>query len=145
VVRRDYLTGEALERLEGVADWESLHSEGTSTRPGVWGGPSEDPQAAERLRSKLAEGFQALIVCHGAPYVDGSILDAAPDLKLIGELEGDRFANRIDVDAASERGVRVVDSTNGSSLPVAEWALAMPPAVPFAIYPMCFSVRTSLA
>ena len=47
-------------------------SEGTSTRTGVWGGPSEDPEAAERLRRKLAEGFQALIVCHGSPYVDGS-------------------------------------------------------------------------
>ena len=46
-------------------------------------------------------------------------------LKLVGELEGDRFANRIDVEAAVERGVRVVDTTHGSSLPVAEWALAL--------------------
>ena len=53
------------------------------------------------------------------------MLDAAPRLKLIGELEGDRFANRIDVEAAAERGIRVVDTTHGSSLPVAEWALAL--------------------
>lgn len=125
VVRNDYVTGEALSRLERLADWEWLQSEGTSTRPGVWGGPSEDPANAERLCAKLAEGFDALIVCHGAPYVDGSVLDVAKDLKLIGELEGDRFANRIDVDAAGARGVRVVDTTNGSSLPVAEWALAL--------------------
>ena len=66
-----------------------------------------------------------LVVCHGAPYVDDAMLDAAPRLKLIGELEGDRFANRIDVEAAAERGVRVTDTTHGSSLPVAEWALAL--------------------
>lgn len=124
-VRNEYVTGEGLQRLERLADWEWLHSEGTSTRPGVWGGPSEDPAAAERLRVKLAEGFDALIVCHGSPYVDASVMDRAPRVKLIGELEGDRFANRIDVEAAGERGVRVVDTTNGSSLPVAEWALAL--------------------
>ena len=53
------------------------------------------------------------------------MLDAAPRLRLIGELEGDRFANRIDVEAAAERGIRVTDTTHGSSLPVAEWALAL--------------------
>src|SRR6267143_348757 len=40
-------------------------------------------------------------------------------------IAGDRFANRIGVEAAGERGVRVVDTTHGSSLPVAEWALAL--------------------
>jgi phosphoglycerate dehydrogenase-like enzyme len=44
---------------------------------------------------------------------------------MIGELEGDRFGNRIDVDAATARGINVVDTTHGSSLPVAEWALAL--------------------
>ena len=65
------------------------------------------------------------MVCHGAPYVDAAILDRAPKLRLIGELEGDRFANRIDVAAAAERGIRVTDTTHGSSLPVAEWALGL--------------------
>src|SRR5260370_38501403 len=31
----------------------------------------------------------------------------------------------MDVEAAIERGVRVVDTTHGSSLPVAEWALGL--------------------
>jgi phosphoglycerate dehydrogenase-like enzyme len=53
------------------------------------------------------------------------VLECASRLKLVGELEGDRFANRIDVDAATERGIHVVDTTHGSSLPVAEWALAL--------------------
>src|SRR5438552_14631667 len=127
MVRESYLGGEALDRLHRIADWEWLPSEGAyaSSPTGVWGGPSEDPADAERLRSKVAEGFDALIVCHGAPYIDASVLDAGPRLRLIGELEGDRFANRVDVDAAAERGVRVVDTTHGSSLPVAEWALAL--------------------
>lgn len=53
------------------------------------------------------------------------MLDAAPRLQLVGDLEGDRFANRIDVEAAGARGIRVTDTTHGSSLPVAEWALAL--------------------
>jgi phosphoglycerate dehydrogenase-like enzyme len=124
-VRQEYITGEALERLERFAEWEWLPSEGTTSRPGVWGGASEDPLEAERLSDKIADDFDALIVCHGAPYVDATLLDRAPRLKLIGELEGDRFANRIDVEAARARGIHVVDTTHGSSLPVAEWALGL--------------------
>ncbi|HEY1294340.1 MAG TPA: NAD(P)-dependent oxidoreductase [Chloroflexota bacterium] len=124
-VRREYVTGEGLERLERFADWEWLQSEGASSRPGVWGGASEDPVEREHLRARVADDFDALIVCHGAPYVDAAVLERAPRLKLIGELEGDRFANRIDVDAAAARGMHVVDTTHGSSLPVAEWALAL--------------------
>ena len=124
-VRQEYVAGEGLDRLQQLADWEWLASEGVSSRQDVWGGPSDDEADATRLRNKLAEGFDALIVCHGAPYVDAAILDAAPRTKVIGELEGDRFANRIDVEAAIARGVRVVDTTHGSSLRLAEWALGL--------------------
>src|SRR5439155_1406760 len=124
-VRETYAVGEGVARLEQLATWEWLPSEGTSNRPGVWGGPSDDPADAERLRVKLAQGVDALIVCHGSPYIDASVLEAAADLRLIGELEGDRFANRIDTAACAERGIRVVDTTHGSSLPVAEWALGL--------------------
>ena len=65
------------------------------------------------------------MVCHGAPRIDAEILARAPRLKFIGELEGDRFAARIDLDAAWQREIRTVDTTNGSSYPVAEWALAL--------------------
>ncbi|MBV9135041.1 MAG: hypothetical protein JO318_20205, partial [Chloroflexi bacterium] len=100
-VRNEYLVGEALARLEQLADWQWLASEGTSTRPGVWGGPSEDAADTTRLLAKLAEGYDALLVCHGSPYVDAQVFAAAPRLKFVGELEGDRFANRIDVEAAA--------------------------------------------
>lgn len=123
-VREQYVTGEGVARLDALADWEWLPSEGVCTRPGVWGGPSDDPADAERLRAKIGP-FDALIVCHGAPYVDDSVFAAAPRLRFVGELEGDRFANRIDVPAAAARGIRAVDTTHGSSLPVAEWALGL--------------------
>src|SRR5262249_383516 len=45
--------------------------------------------------------------------------------RFVGELEGDRFASRIDVEACLARGVRVVDTNNFASPPVAEWALAL--------------------
>jgi phosphoglycerate dehydrogenase-like enzyme len=125
IVREEYAAGEGVPRLERLADWEWLPSEGTSHRPGVWGGPSEDPAEIERLRAKLAEGFDALIVCHGSPLIDESMLANAPRLRIVGELEGDRFANRIDTDACAAHGVRVVDTTHGSSLPVSEWALGL--------------------
>ena len=59
------------------------------------------------------------------PQLRSEVLDAAPNLRVIGELEGDRFASRIDLEAAWERGIRTVDTTNGSSYPVSEWALGL--------------------
>ncbi len=74
---------------------------------------------------EFASRLDAVIVCHGSPRVTSRILDAVPNLRLVGELEGDRFAQRIDVAACIERDVKVVDTTHASSLPVSEWALAM--------------------
>ncbi len=68
---------------------------------------------------------QALVLSMGAPRMTGAMMDACPNLRFIGELEGDRFANRIDTEAAWQRGIRTVDTTNGSSYGVSEWALAL--------------------
>jgi phosphoglycerate dehydrogenase-like enzyme len=79
-------------------------------------------------RPELLEALQraeALIVCNGAPRVDASLLERATRLRFVGELEGDRFAQRIDVEACRARDVVAVDTTNGSSYPVSEWALGM--------------------
>jgi lactate dehydrogenase-like 2-hydroxyacid dehydrogenase len=46
-------------------------------------------------------------------------------LGLIGEIEGDRFSKLVDLPAARRAGVVIVDTTNASSGPVAEWALAL--------------------
>jgi phosphoglycerate dehydrogenase-like enzyme len=124
-VREQYWVGEGLARLEKLADWDWVPSEGKPPTGGTgwqWGGSSSDPEDVARLTAKIGDA-DALVVCHGAPYIDAAILEHAPKLRIVGELEGDRFANRIDVEACAARGVRVTDTTHGSSLPVAEWAL----------------------
>ena len=118
-VRHGYLPPEELTRLEQVADWAWFACEGGNIYQA-----SEDAEAIAQLAQELA-GVDALVVCHGAPRVNAEVLEAAPQLRFIGELEGDRFATRIDLDAAWARGIRTVDTTNGSSYPVAEWALAL--------------------
>lgn len=118
-VREGYLAPEALKRLEAFADWDWFACEGG----GIYD-TNPDPQTAVKLRDRLGD-IEALILCHGAPTINAQIIDAAPKLKLIGELEGDRFASRIDLEAAWDRGIRTIDTTNASSYPVAEWALAL--------------------
>ena len=61
----------------------------------------------------------------GSPTISTTLIEAAPRLRIIGELEGDRFASRIDLDAAWTASIRTVDTTNASSYPVAEWALGL--------------------
>jgi D-3-phosphoglycerate dehydrogenase / 2-oxoglutarate reductase len=112
-----------LERLAAFADFEWLECDVAFDRTD-WTTVPEDAAATDRVAARVSD-VDALIVCHGSPRIGSQILDAAPKLRMIGELEGDRFAARIDVEAAQAHGVRVVDTTNGSSYGVAEWALAM--------------------
>ena len=118
-VRKNYLPPKEIARLESIADWEWFPCEG--------GGIYEIPYNPEKSRAiyKHLGDKDALIICHGAPRIDENILQKAAKLRFIGELEGDRFAVRVDLDAAWKRNVKTVDTTNGSSYPVAEWALAL--------------------
>ncbi len=118
-VRETYLAPEELERLERFADWDWLEGTGGNIYHA-----NEDVALVDNLAERVRD-VDGMIVCHGAPKIDGPIMERAPALKIIGELEGDRFASRIDVEAAWERGIRTVDTTNGSSYPVAEWALGL--------------------
>ncbi len=118
-IRFNHVAPQDLRRLETFADWDWFPCEGG----GIYD-TNTDPQAAVDFSNTLP-GHDALVVCLGAPTVTADMLDAAPSLKIIGELEGDRFASRIDLDAAWARGIRTVDTTNASSYPVSEWALAM--------------------
>ena len=118
-VRRNYLPPNEVARLENIFDWEWFQCDGGN----IYEIP-EDRDKAHAIRKHLTDK-DALIICHGAPRIDETILQAAPKLRLIGELEGDRFAVRIDLDSAWKRKIRTVDTTNGSSYPVAEWALAL--------------------
>ena len=127
VANRDVYTRMILppdrERLERFADFDWLECDVPFDRT-TWTSVPDAPEATERVAARVGD-VDALIVCHGSPRIANQILDAAPRLRLIGELEGDRFAARIDVEAAQARGIRVTDTTNGSSYGVAEWALAM--------------------
>jgi lactate dehydrogenase-like 2-hydroxyacid dehydrogenase len=118
-LRETYLAQADLDRLASFAEWEYLPIAGEGSFRA-----NDEPAARARLLEQVG-AVEALVICHGAPRIDDEILAAAPALRLIGELEGDRFADRIDVEAAVRRGLRVVDTTNGSSYPVSEWALAL--------------------
>jgi phosphoglycerate dehydrogenase-like enzyme len=107
-VYETYVGAKDLDRLRGIGEvtWE------------------EGFLKVESLREALRDA-EGLIVCHGAPRLTEELMAGAGRLRIVGELEGDRFAERIDVEAAVRRGIRVVDTTNGSSYPVSEWALAL--------------------
>ena len=118
-IRYNHVADQDLRRLEAFADWDWFPCSGG----GIYD-TNTDPNAA-LLFSKKLPGHDALVVCLGAPTLTAEMLDAAPTLRFVGEMEGDRFASRIDLNAAWDRGIRTVDTTNASSYPVSEWALAM--------------------
>ena len=118
-VRERYLTAVELERLKCLADVDLFESE----VGGIYQ-VREDPDVSRQLAQRL-ERVEGLMVSSGSPVIDARLMEKAPNLRIIGEIEGDRFAGRIDVEAAWARGIRAVDTTNGSSYPVAEWALAL--------------------
>src|SRR5471030_233207 len=105
LVRRRYVDDAELARLGALADFSYWpFSLGDAQHPAM-----RDPGAEAEL-GEFAASLDVLLVCHGAPFVSGDVLAAAPGLTLLGELEGDRFAHRLDVAAAYARGVRVVDT-----------------------------------
>lgn len=116
-----YLGREDLDRLGRIAD---VSVEEFDVRDETWELTTNTPEQERRL-AEFASGLDALVLCHGGPRVTRSVINSAPSLALVGELEGDRFAGRIDVEAADEAGVVVVDTTHSSSWPVSEWALAL--------------------
>lgn len=121
ITREQYVGSADLRRLDAIAEFRFQEF----TEMSDWDASPRASVTAHRELITFAETLDALILCHGAPRVDDSLLKACPRLRFIGELEGDRFAQRVDVDAAASRGVRVVDTTQSSSYPVAEWALAL--------------------
>lgn len=123
-VRNARITAPDLARLESFADWEWLPLDVPIQAGAAYQEPVDDPVATARLTQAVPRA-DGLVICTGSPKITGDVLDAAPRLRLIGEMEGDRFAARIDTEAAAARGIRVVDTTNASSYPVAEWALAL--------------------
>lgn len=111
--RANFLAAEDVARLEAFADWEFLDADG-----------SEGGDIRTRVLQRASD-FDAIVIHNRAPKIDAEIMDAAPRLRFVGVLEGDRFAAGVDVDEAWRREIRTVDTTNGSSYPVSEWALGL--------------------
>lgn len=120
-VRDEYIKPADLARLDDFASfsWQEMNL------PSSWDEPPAGEPEHEKSFIDWARGVDALVVCHGAPRITAEVLSSCPGVKFVGELEGDRFAQRIDVDACSSRSVRAIDTTQGSSYPVSEWALGM--------------------
>ncbi len=115
--RKQYVTDPDLQRLAQFADPEWIEcTDGQS---------DGDQQSDHSDLIRRIGSAQAIVLCSGAPKMTAALMAQLPDLRLLGDMEGDRFAHRIDVEAAWDRGVRAVDTTNGTSYPVSEWALAM--------------------
>lgn len=119
--RKRYVEESSVRRLEDAADVVWLDLEGPDR---VFGPPPEDVGTVARL-TDFVHDLDALVVGYGSPRVTEAVLAAAPKLRMVGDTHGDRFAARVDVAACEARGITVVDTTNGSSDPVAEWALAL--------------------
>lgn len=119
-VRATFIDPDDVARLAEVADLSfRTFSVGSSLRAAV-----RDLDAEKQL-AEFCNGLDALVVSHGAPYVSADVLASAPRLRFIGELEGDRFGYKFDLDAADRLNISVVDTTHGSSWPTAEWALGL--------------------
>jgi len=118
--RERYFPPAEVARLEQFAEVSWLEFDGPDRATDT----PDDVESVERL-TQFVPGLNALVVSYGAPRVTDAILEAAPNLVVVGDTHGDRFGARIDVEAAARRGVLTVDTTNGSSDPVAEWALAL--------------------
>jgi phosphoglycerate dehydrogenase-like enzyme len=116
--RERYFGPESVHRLEQGAEVVWLEFDGPARA-------SEDKPGDREKLANFVVDLDALVVSHGCPRVTADIIAAAPRLKFIGDTHGDRFADRIDVASAGRAGIFVVDTTNASSDPVAEWALAL--------------------
>ncbi len=119
--RKRYFFPEDVARLEQVADVVWLEPDGPDR---IFGAPADDPELAARTKEFVVD-LDALVVSYGSVRITDDIMAATPKLRMIGDTHGDRFAARVDVAAAKRRGIIVSDTTNGSSDPVAEWALAL--------------------
>ncbi len=75
----------------------------------------------EQLRQTI-EPYDALIVRSGT-VVDAALLDAAPNLKVIGR--AGVTVDTIDIEAADERGIIVCNAPTSNIISAAEYALAM--------------------
>ena len=85
----------------------------------------DEPYSEDELIVAL-DGYSGLIRLGGLiPALTRQVFTALPELQIAG-VRGDRFGTVVDLDAAAEFDVRIIDTDNiASAHPVAEWDLAM--------------------
>jgi D-3-phosphoglycerate dehydrogenase len=102
---------------------DGIHADGmTLVRDAGWyvetGDPIKDPaQLADKL-----DGFDAVLV-RSATQVTAASLANAPNLKVIGRAGAG--VDTIDVEAATERGIAVMNAPDGNTLAAAEHAISL--------------------
>ena len=114
-----YLAPEDRQRLASFADWAFLPCKNGALLDAD-GQPQDEDAWIERVGDT-----EAIVIYSGAPNISAELIERNSTLKIVGELNGDRFAARIDVEKAWQQGINTVDTTNGSSYPLAEWALGL--------------------
>tara|TARA_Y100000588_G_C14079014_1_gene849301 strand:- start:44 stop:1060 length:1017 start_codon:yes stop_codon:yes gene_type:complete len=101
-------------------DWQRLsqYIEPLVVEPG-------DPWTEDEFIAQL-KGCSGVIRMGGRmPDLTRRVFEEVSELKIAG-VQGDRFGTGVDLDAAIEFGVKIVDTDNiASAQPVAEWDLAM--------------------
>ena len=109
-----------LDVFEREEDWARLAGFADAVRV-----QRDEPYSEDELIAAL-EGFSGLIRLGGKiPALTRRVFSALPDLRIAG-VRGDRFGTGVDLEAAAECGVVVIDTDNiASAHPVAEWDLAM--------------------
>lgn len=114
-------------RLSTIADHSWLQLEGTQELNAsgyARFGPNLDSKSRDMLKAALRD-VDALVIHDGCPLIDADILAHAPRLKFICDVEGDRFGFRFNLDDCWAAEIRTIDTNNGNSYPVAEWALGL--------------------
>ena len=79
-------------------------------------------QSPEELLQTVAQGYTAMIV-RSATQVTRAVLEAASDLRIVGR--AGVGVDNIDVNAASERGILVVNAPEGNTIAAAEHSIAL--------------------
>ena len=107
-VRQRYSTDSELSRLKTFANFTWQEFNETSD----WDNHPSFSKESENKLIEFTKNLDALIVSHGSPLISKNVIENCPNLKFIGELNGDRFSQRIDLESSFKKGVNVVDTTH---------------------------------
>ncbi|MDP7612521.1 MAG: hypothetical protein QF908_00885 [Dehalococcoidia bacterium] len=97
-VRTNYLAPSDLEKLVKFSEFRFLELNESSD----WDHSPKSTDEVLKKTESFVKDLDAVIVCHGSSRLTNEILSRTPRLSFIGELEGDRFTQRVDVISAKK-------------------------------------------